>query len=88
MSATFSDSGRQPAAALLHRLAANLRAAARRALACGTHLDAWLANRRTAAIARRDLNSMSDCELKDIGITRVDVERVARGASNRDAPWM
>ncbi len=88
MSATFTDSSRQPAAALLYRLAANLRATARRVLASATHVDAWLANRRAAAIARRDLNSMSDRELKDIGITRVDVERVAWGASNRDDLWM
>jgi uncharacterized protein YjiS (DUF1127 family) len=46
-------------------------------------LDAWLEKRRVAAVALRDLGTMSERELLDIGLTRVDVHRVAWGASNR-----
>lgn len=86
MFGTYCDSSRQPRTAPLYRIAAFLRAAERHVSAAATRLDAWLARRRMAMRARRDLSLMSDWELKDIGITRIDVERVSWGASNRDAP--
>jgi uncharacterized protein YjiS (DUF1127 family) len=64
------------AASALHKVSRRMRIAARR-------LHAWLEERRIAADARRDLGMMSERELKDIGLTTVDVERVARGASDR-----
>ena len=64
------------AAGALHRVSRRMRIAARR-------LHAWLKERQIAADARRDLGMMSERELKDIGLTAVDVERVARGASDR-----
>jgi uncharacterized protein YjiS (DUF1127 family) len=84
MFAAFTESSGRPSS--LYRLGMLLRALEQRFGAAATRLGVWLTNRRIAAIARRDLNSMSDRELKDIGITRVDVERVAWGASDRDAP--
>lgn len=84
MFAAVTDSSRHPASR--YRLVVFLRAMEQRARAFARRFRVWLANRRAAASAYRDLNSMSDRELKDIGITRVDVERVAWGASNRDAP--
>jgi len=83
---TFCDSSRDSPTAAPSALAALLRAAEHRIRASAVRLDAWLAERRTARTARRDLSAMSDRELKDIGITRVDVERVSWGDSNRDAP--
>ena len=64
------------AAGALHALAIRMRVAARQ-------LDAWLESRRIAAAARRELGMMNERELKDIGLTRVDVDRVALGASDR-----
>lgn len=84
MFAAFIESRRN--ASMLYRLAFLLRTAERRARKSALRVHTWLARRRAAAQARGDLSSMSDRELKDIGITRVDVERVAWGASNRDAP--
>ena len=86
MLGTSCDSRRHPATTPLYQLAAFLRSAEHRLHASATRLDVWLAERRAARTARRDLSAMSDRELKDIGITRVDVERVSWGASNRDAP--
>jgi len=86
MLGTSCDSSPHPATAALYWLAAFLRSAEHRIRGCATRFDAWLEARRTARQARRDLSSMSDRELRDIGITRVDVERVSWGASNRDAP--
>jgi len=83
---TFGDSSRDPPTAPPYGLAALLRSAEHRIRAFATRVDTWLAERRTARTARRDLSAMSDRELKDIGITRVDVERVSWGDSNRDAP--
>ena len=64
------------AASALHMISRHMHVAARQ-------LHAWLEARRIAADARRDLGMMSERELKDIGLTRVDVERVALGASDR-----
>jgi uncharacterized protein YjiS (DUF1127 family) len=67
--------------AALFQVAAALVIAARRLRVAAKALDAWLERRRLAAAAFRDLGGMSERELKDIGLTRVDVWRVAQGAS-------
>ena len=46
---------------------------------------AWLEKRRVAAAAFHDFETMSDRELRDIGISRADVNRVAWGASDRQS---
>lgn len=63
-------------------LAAALRAGARQLRAAATRLEASLARRRAAAAALHDFATMSDRELLDIGLTHVDVNRVAWGASD------
>ena len=68
-------------AAALLQVAAAMAAAARRLRAAAKSLDAWLEKRRVAEAALHDLGGMSERELKDIGLTRVDVWRVAQGAS-------
>jgi len=68
-------------AAALLQFAAAMAVAARRLRAAAKSLDAWLERRRIAAAALRDLGRMSERELKDIGLTRVDVQRVAWGAA-------
>ena len=70
-------------AAALFWVAAVVQAGARRVCAAAKWLDAWLERRRVAAAALRDLGTMSERELLDIGLTRVDVQRVAWGASDR-----
>ena len=71
------------AAAALFLVAAVMKAWARRVCAAAKGLDAWLEKRRVAAAALQDLGTMSERELLDIGLTRVDVHRVAWGASDR-----
>ncbi|HSS70922.1 MAG TPA: DUF1127 domain-containing protein [Casimicrobiaceae bacterium] len=68
-------------AAALLKVAAAMAAAARRLRATAKSLDVWLERRRVAASALHDLGGMSERELKDIGLTRVDVQRVALGAT-------
>jgi uncharacterized protein YjiS (DUF1127 family) len=46
-------------------------------------ISAWLEQRRLAQAALRDFNTMGDRELLDIGLTRVDLHRVAWGESDR-----
>ena len=75
------DTQYRSAAALL-RVAAIMLAAARSVRAAAKRLDAWLERRRVAAAAFHDFGTMSERELLDIGITRVDVHRVAWGASD------
>jgi len=70
-------------AAALFQVAAVMLAAGRSLCAAAKALDAWLERRRVAAAALRDLSRMSERELLDIGLTRVDVHRVAWGASDR-----
>jgi uncharacterized protein YjiS (DUF1127 family) len=77
------DSRHRPAAALF-RVAAVMQATARYVRAAAKRLHAWLEKRRVAASAFDDLGTMSERELLDIGITRVDVPRVAWGASDRN----
>lgn len=73
---------RSPAALL--RVATVMEAGARHLRAAAKSLDAWLEKRRVAAAALHDLGTMSERELFDIGLTRVDVHRVAWGASDRN----
>ena len=70
-------------AAALDRCAAFLYALARGLGAAATRLDSWLESRRRATAVRRDLRVMTDRELRDIGLTRFDIEAVARGNSPR-----
>jgi uncharacterized protein YjiS (DUF1127 family) len=43
----------------------------------------WAACRRMAARTQRELASLSDVELKDIGLTRCTIDNVARGITDR-----
>jgi len=45
-------------------------------------LEAWLERRRLAMRAMHDFDTMSERDLKDIGLTRGDITRVAWGASD------
>ncbi|HEY1460159.1 MAG TPA: DUF1127 domain-containing protein [Casimicrobiaceae bacterium] len=81
---TFGSETPYRSAATLFRLAALMHTAAQRARGAASWLDAWLDRRRVARAALDDLGTMSDRELLDIGLTRVDVNRVAWGASDRD----
>ena len=64
-------------AVLLH-VSFVLSAAGRRARALAKMLDTWLARRHAAREALAALSAMSDRELRDIGIARSDIERIAR----------
>jgi uncharacterized protein YjiS (DUF1127 family) len=44
---------------------------------CAIALGAWLERRRSARIAREQLSAMSERELRDIGMSRADIDRVA-----------
>ena len=70
-------------AATLFLVAAVMKAAARHVYLLATGLHAWLEKRRVAAAAFQDFATMGERELLDIGLTRVDVHRVAWGASDR-----
>jgi uncharacterized protein YjiS (DUF1127 family) len=67
----------------LHRCAALLYVLAARAGAAANHLDTWLESRRLARGVRRDLSAMTDRELRDIGLTRFDIEAIATGRFRR-----
>jgi len=70
-------------AASLFWLARSLRTAAGLIRMGGAALDRWLDTRRAASAALNDFRTMNERELLDIGLTRVDVNRVAWGASDR-----
>jgi uncharacterized protein YjiS (DUF1127 family) len=70
-------------AAALFLFADLMHAAARRVRLVARWLDALLGQRRVAIRALDDLGAMSERELLDIGLTRVDINRVAWGASDR-----
>ena len=70
-------------AAALFLFADLMHAAARRVRLVARHLEARLGKRRIAIRALYDLGAMSERELLDIGLTRVDINRVAWGASDR-----
>jgi uncharacterized protein YjiS (DUF1127 family) len=55
-----------------------LSAAGRRARVLAKILETWLARRRREREGLAALSAMSDRELRDIGITRSDIERMAR----------
>ena len=73
-----------PSAAALFRVATVMQAAARYVRAAAKWLHGCLEKRRVAAAAFDDFATMSERELLDIGLTRVDVHRVAWGASDRN----
>ena len=75
------DTQYRSAAALLW-VAAIMLAAARSVRVAAKWLDGWLEKRRVAAAAFHEFGTMSERELLDIGLTRVDVQRVAWGASD------
>ena len=75
---------RNPLATPLFQFAATLYLAAHRVRAMAMRLNVWLERRRLAAAALPLLNAMSERELRDIGLTRFDVQRMAWGGSLRD----
>ena len=70
-------------AAAWHRCAAFLHALARGLGASAGSLDTWLESRRRVTAVRLHLEAMTDHQLRDIGLTRFDIEAVARGNSPR-----
>ena len=78
-----SHSITHPGAVPLYAFGRLLFLSARGLVAAARSLDAWLVMRQRAADARRDLGAMSDRELRDIGLTRSDVEYVANGGTRR-----
>jgi uncharacterized protein YjiS (DUF1127 family) len=70
--------------AALVLVAAVMRVGARHVCTAAKRLHAWLEKRRVAAAAFHDFGTMGERELLDIGLTRVDVHRVAWGASDRN----
>jgi uncharacterized protein YjiS (DUF1127 family) len=70
-------------AAALYRCAAFLHALARGLDASAGSLDTWLESRRRVTAVRLHLEAMTDHQLRDIGMTRFDIEAVARGNSPR-----
>ena len=72
----------RPAMASL-RLFAFLRAVDAWLGAAGNGVSAWLEKRRVAAAAFDDFELMCERDLRDIGLSRADVNRVAWGASDR-----
>jgi uncharacterized protein YjiS (DUF1127 family) len=65
-------------------LAGVMQVGARRMRNVARSLEAWLERRQVATAALIDFSTMSDRDLLDIGLTRVDVNRVAWGASDRN----
>jgi len=74
---------RHISAAALIGAATLMRSAARHMRSSGVRLEAWLEKRRIAAAALREFETMSERDLLDIGLTPVDLNRVAWGASDR-----
>lgn len=79
-----AGSARTPyrSAAALFRVAGVLQAGGRFLSGAAKALDAWLEDRRAAAATRCDLRTMTERELLDIGLTRIDVHRPAPGAAD------
>ena len=71
-------------AVALFRIADIMHAAARRVRAAAKSLQAWLNKRRLAAAAFDAFETMSERDLRDIGLSRADVHRAAWGASVRN----
>ena len=76
------QSTRHPSAGALFRLGAAMQASGRALRAAAKRLDALLERRRVAAAALEDFATMSERDFRDIGLTPVDVDRVAWGASD------
>jgi len=70
-------------AAVLFVVAIAMLAASRSVRAAANWLDAWIERRRVAAAALHDFGGMNERDLRDIGLSRADVHRVAWGASDR-----
>jgi len=66
-------------------MATIMRAAAARVRAAAKGLDAWLERRRLAAPAYREFATMSERQLRDIGLSRADVHLMTWGSSDRDS---
>ncbi|UNC13288.1 DUF1127 domain-containing protein [Acidiphilium multivorum] len=56
---------------------------ARRAANSFARVSAWFAERRAAREAYRELQSLSDRELADLGISRADIRAVVNGTYQR-----
>ncbi|HVJ72433.1 MAG TPA: DUF1127 domain-containing protein [Casimicrobiaceae bacterium] len=69
----------------LARLALALAVVLRALRTQARRLDAWFAARKRAAQDRRDLATMSDRELADIGVSRASVDAIATGGWSRDS---
>ena len=67
----------------LFRITAFLRAVERGVRAAKMDLAAWLEKRRFVAATRHEFESMSDRTLRDIGLSRTDVNRMAWGTLDR-----
>ena len=65
--------------AMMFRIADLMHAAAGQVRSAAKSLHGWLEQRRRAAIAFDEFESMSDRDLRDIGLSRADVLRVAWG---------
>ncbi len=65
------------------RLAAMLRAAESGVRAATKDMSGWVEERRLAAAACHDFETMSERTLRDIGLSRADVNRMAWGAPDR-----
>ena len=76
-----SDAIRHAQAIALYRAAELMFALGRRLVQAARRLDAWLEERRVRRAARVQLDAMSERELRDIGLSRADVDSVARGGS-------
>jgi uncharacterized protein YjiS (DUF1127 family) len=83
MQSMYMSDTRHRSVAAIYRVAAGMRLGARHVRAAATWLHNWLERRRIAAEAFRDFSTMGDRELRDIGLSRTDVPRVAWGASDR-----
>ena len=79
----FTYETRYRSAAALFLVAAVMQDAARHVCAAAKWLHARLEKRRIAAAAFKDFGTMGERELRDIGLTRADLHRVAWGASDR-----
>jgi uncharacterized protein YjiS (DUF1127 family) len=64
------------------QLDAVLKAVAQGLLAAARNFDAAWGRRSRAAIVIRELRTMSDRELRDIGLDRSDIPRIAREAQH------
>jgi uncharacterized protein YjiS (DUF1127 family) len=69
----------------LFQLAVLLRVAAYGIHKVATRLNTWLERRRAVAAAVMALNAMTERELRDIGLTRFDVQNATCGVSTLEA---